>query len=95
MRSSPSFLVVNRRGLGIRFSIEQYSSGPVTNPDFRSIERKGSVYQEALAAATRPVKPKSKIGNRKALALASLVLVQALIVVVNEVFDVVGALHFT
>lgn len=63
--------------------------------------RTGSVYQEALAAATRAPsgapghKPRGKLKNYKVLALAGLGLVQGLIVVVNEVFDFVDYLHFT
>lgn len=107
MRSSPNFSVVNRRGIGIHVTFEQFSS--VASPSFgnrgvaspQAIERRGTVYQEALAAATNAPsgasrhQPRSKIKNRKVLALAILSLIQGLVVVVNEVFDVVGALHFT
>jgi hypothetical protein len=87
--------VVNRRGLGVHFTLEHFSN-------FSGIERTGSVYQEALAAATTPSKGvprrrsrKANIKSRKALVVAILCLLQGLVVVVNEVFDVLGALNFT
>jgi len=97
--------VVNRRGYGIHLTFEQYSSLAAATSRVvshrRGIERQGSVYQEALAAATRVPEGTAsngrggRLGNRKVLVLALLSLIQGLVVVVNEVFDVVGALHFT
>jgi len=89
--------VVNRRGLGIHLTFERFASG--FTPE--TVERRGTVYQEALAAATKPplggapTKAKSKSKNSKVLIFAILSLIQGLVVVVNEVFDVIGALHFT
>jgi len=87
MRSSPSCLAVNRRGLGVHLTMEKYSN--------ENTLRTGSVYQEALAAASRLpkeeglTKPRGKIKSRKVLILALFSLGQALVVLVNQVFDIV------
>jgi len=94
MRSSPSCLVVNRRGLGVHLTFEAFGTSKVPSTPT------GSVYQEALAAASKVPSGTSKEKhvtrgrNRKVLFLAVISLLQGLVVVVNELFDIVGYFHF-
>jgi len=81
---------VNRRGLGVHFTVERFSNGKLP-------PLPGSVYQEAIKAASaaqvRPDLP-AKEKKLKLLILAGFGIVQALAVVVNSVFDFVGVLNF-
>ncbi len=89
MRSSPSCLAVNRKGLGVHFTVEKYGNYSLPTPP------PGPVYQEAIKAATSASQSFPQKDKRvKLLVLAGLGVVNTLAVLVNSIFDFVDILNF-
>jgi len=79
---------VNRRGLGVHFTIERFSNFVAPPPS-------GPVYQEAIKRATTQVQPPAKKEKKlKLLILAGFGIVQAVVVLASTVFDFIDILHF-
>jgi hypothetical protein len=80
MRSSPSFLVVSRRGLGVHFVVERY--GPSVGS---SLDRKGVRHE--IDAFSSPALPKRKQYSRKTVFVAVFGILQGLMIVIGEIFN--------
>jgi hypothetical protein len=83
MRSSPSFLVVNRRGLGFHCTIERYGSFE-THTDRKSDE--GHAEDEITSPYRRAT---GGIKNRRVLIYTLVAIAQGVVIVASQTLDVV------
>lgn len=90
MRSSPNFLAVSRRGLGLHLSLE-LSDDPRSGSDDGNNVSEGSEESRKTTFFGRSVPARH---GWKAVLVAVACLLQGVVLVINEIFDVVDNLSF-